>query len=331
MNTQKMNAIIAVAPGGPEVLSLEEVPRPIAQRGEILIKVEAAGVNRPDILQRLGLYKPPANASPILGLEVAGTIVEIGTNVSQWKAGDRVIALTNGGGYAQYVSVPAGQVLPLPKNYSMEEGAALPETFFTVRQTLIERANLKNDQSVLIHGGASGIGATAIQMAKLAGATVFTTVSTEQKAAYAKQMGAHIIINYLKEDFVEQINASTNRRGVDVILDIVGGNYLDRHLNCIAIGGTIIQLAMLGGAKAEINLAKLLMKQVTLFGSTLRAQTDKVKASIAQNLLQDIWPKLEKDELQKPRLKIYNLDQAADAHRHMLSPEHFGKIVLKVE
>ena len=326
-----MNAIIAIAPGGPEVLSFDQVPRPLAQTGEVLIKVEAAGVNRPDILQRMGLYNPPANASSILGLEVAGTLVDVGTKISNWKIGDQVVALTNGGGYAQYVSVPAGQVLPLPKNYSMEEGAALPETFFTVRQTLIERAKLKAGQSVLIHGGASGIGATAIQMARLEGATIFTTVSSDKKAAYAKQMGAHTIINYLKEDFVETINLATNGRGLDVILDIVGGGYLDRHLNCIAVGGTIIQLAMLGGAKAELNLAKLLIKQVTLFGSTLRAQPNEAKERLAKNLFNNVWPKLEEGELKKPRLKIFNLEQAADAHRHMLTPAHFGKIVLKVE
>ena len=212
----------------------------------------------------------------------------------------------------------------------MIEGAALPETLFTIRQTLIERAKLKKGQTVLIHGGASGIGATAIQMAKLVGATAFATVSSETKAAYAQQMGASEVINYLHEDFVERTNMATKGRGVDVILDIVGGDYLDRHLNCIATGGTIIQLAMLGGAKADLNLAKLLMKQVTLFGSTLRAQPNSVKAKIAKNLQKHIWPHLSSGEMEKPRITVFDLKQVAKAHKHMLTPDHFGKIVLKV-
>lgn len=325
-----MFAIDIAAPGGPEVLSIQEFPRPLAQRGEVLIKVEAAGVNRPDILQRMGIYNPPATASPILGLEVAGTIIKVGPRVKNCKVGDPVVALTNGGGYAQYVAVPAGQVLPLPKNYSMAEGAALPETLFTVRQTLIERAKLKPGQTVLIHGGASGIGATAIQMAKLMGASPITTVSSDVKAAYAKQMGALETIDYIKENFVERVNSFTNNKGVDVILDIVGGDYLGKHLTCVAKGGTIIQLAMLGGAKAEINLAKLLMKQVTLFGSTLRAQPNRVKTHIAKNLLKHVWPKLEAGGFQKPRIKTFELQEAPDAHRHMMSQVHFGKIVLTV-
>ncbi|MCF6303237.1 MAG: NAD(P)H-quinone oxidoreductase, partial [Devosiaceae bacterium] len=283
-----MHAIITLSAGPPDVMELQEVPMPVAQKGSIVIKTEAAGVNRPDILQRLGVYSPPIGASPLLGLEIAGTVVEIGPTVKNWCIGDPVVALTNGGGYAQFVSVPAGQVLPLPKNYSMVEGAALSETYFTVRQTLIERASLKKGQSVLIHGGASGIGATAIQLTRLAGAVPFATVSSQLKADYAKSMGAEQVINYINHDFVERINHLTNAKGVDVILDIVGGEYLDRHLKCIAIGGTIIQLAMLGGAKAEINLARLLMKQITLFGSTLRAQPDKVKAGLAKKLLKNV-------------------------------------------
>ncbi len=305
-----------------------QAPIPLAQKGEALIKVAAAGVNRPDILQRMGLYNPPPNASPILGLEVAGTICELGVGVTGFELNAPVIALTNGGGYAQYVSVPIGQILPLPKNYTMIEGASLPETLFTVQQTLIERAALQQNQTILIHGGGSGIGATAIQLAKLHGAISFATISSDEKATYAKHMGANETINYIKEDFVETIHKLTNGKGVDIILDIVGGDYLDRHLLAIAQGGTIIQLGLLGGAKAEINLAQLLTKHVTLFGSTLRNQSDKTKAKIARNLLQTVWPALNSGQMQRPRIITFPLHKAADAHRAMLSPDHYGKIVL---
>ncbi len=326
-----MLAIKALSPGGPDVMELLKVPMPVAQRGEVLIRVQAAGVNRPDILQRMGVYNPPENASPLLGLEVAGHIEEIGAGVKNRHIGEEVVALTNGGGYAQFVSVPAGQVLSLPQTCSMVEGAALPETLFTVRQTLIGRAGLKKGQSVLIHGGASGIGAAAIQLCRLWGGIPFATVSSDIKADYAKQMGAEQVINYIEEDFVQRINQFTNRQGVDVVLDIVGGEYLDRHLKCIATGGTIIQLAMLSGAKAEINLARLLMKQVTLFGSTLRAQSNETKAALANNLLHEVWPALASGKIKKPRITTFALKDAPKAHRHMMSAEHFGKIVLQLE
>lgn len=327
-STRHMQAITIQTPGGPDVLEYTQVPMPLAQKGEVLIKVAAAGVNRPDILQRMGLYNPPSSASPILGLEVAGTISELGVGATGFELNDPVIALTNGGGYAQYVSVPIGQILPLPNNYTMVEGASLPETLFTVQQTLIERAGLHQSQTLLIHGGGSGIGTTAIQLAKLHGAISFATISSDEKATYAKRMGAAETINYLKEDFVETIHNLTNGKGVDIILDIVGGDYLDRHLLAIAQSGTIIQLGLLGGVKAEINLARLLTKHVTLFGSTLRGQSDKTKAKIAQNLLQTVWPALNSGQMKKPRITTYPLSLAADAHRAMLSPDHYGKIVL---
>ncbi len=326
-----MTGIEITAPGVPDVLAPRSMPRPVPGPGEVLIRVEAAGVNRPDVLQRLGVYNPPPGASPLPGLEVAGTIAQKGSKVSNWKPGDPVVALTNGGGYAQYVAVPAGQVLPLPKNHSMIEGAALPETLFTVRQTLIDRAGLTSGQSVLIHGGASGIGATAIQMTNLVNATPFTTVSSEEKAAYARQMGAKAVVNYVTQDFVEEINGLTEGRGVDVILDIVGGDYVDRHLKIIAQGGTIIQLALMGGSRAEVNLAPLLMKHVTLFGSTLRPAPDEQKALIARELLRDVWPELESGRMKKPRIRTFPLEQAARAHEAMQNPDHYGKIVLTVE
>lgn len=327
-STQHMQAIKILTPGGPHVLEYTQVRKPLAQKGEVLIKVAASGVNRPDILQRMGLYNPPPNASPILGLEVAGTICELGVGCRGFQIGDQVVALTNGGGYAQYVSVPIGQILPLPNNYTMVEGASLPETLFTVQQTLVERAGLTDGQTILVHGGGSGIGATAIQLAKLHNAQAITTISSDEKANYAKHMGASETINYLREDFVEVIDKLTEGKGVDIILDIVGGDYLDRHLLVIAQGGTIIQLGLLGGAKAEINLARLLTKHVTLFGSTLRSQPDKSKAKIAQNLLDNVWPALNSGRIKKPRIITFPLRQAEDAHRAMLSSDHYGKIVL---
>ena len=328
--SKNMFLIKIQTPGGPDVMEYTKGPRPLAQKGEILIKVEAAGINRPDILQRMGLYDPPPDASPILGLEVAGTISELGVGVTGFERNAPVVALTNGGGYAQYVSVPAGQVLPLPHGYTMIEGASLPETLFTIQQTLIERANLKQGQTILVHGGGSGIGASAIQLANLHNARVFTTVSSEKKAIYAREMGATKTINYINEDFVEAIKDLTGGKGVDIIVDIVGGDYLDRHLKAIAHGGTIIQLGLLGGAKAQINLARLLTKHITLFGSTLRSQTQGTKEKIGKNLLQTVWPALNSGVVKKPRITTFPLSMAADAHRAMLSPDHYGKIVLVI-
>lgn len=328
VNKNKMIAIEIISPGPPDVLVPRKIPVPVARTGHILIKIAAAGVNRPDILQRLGLYPIPKGASPIPGLEVAGTIAQIGTRVSGFCVGDRVIALTNGGGYAQFVSVPAGQVLPLPKNWSLIEGAALPETLFTVQQTLIERAALKKGQTVLIHGGAGGIGATAIQMASLKGAIPFVTVSSNEKADYATFLGAKACINYLHEDFIARIKELTGGVGVDIILDIVGGDYLERNLKALAPEGTIIQLAMLNGSDARINLALLLGKRATLFGSTLRPQPGRIKARIARHLYKQLWPALENGTFKKPHISTFALNNAKDAHKAMQAPEHFGKIVL---
>ncbi len=325
-----MTAVEIVSPGPPDVLVARQIARPVAHPDQVLIKIAAAGVNRPDILQRLGLYPLPKGASPIPGLEVAGTIAEIGTKVSGFSVGDHVIALTNGGGYAEFVSVPAGQVLPLPKNWSMIEGAALPETLFCVQQTLIDRAGLKKGQTVLIHGGASGIGGAAIQLARLKGAIPFVTVSSDKKGQYATSLGARAYINYLRQDFIARIKELTDSAGADIIVDIVGGDYLERNLRALAIKGTIIQLAMLNGSDARINLGLLLDKQATLFGSTLRPQPDEIKAQIARHLYDQVWPALESGAFKKPRITIFELINAKDAHKAMHSPDHFGKIVLTV-
>ncbi|VAW15811.1 Quinone oxidoreductase [hydrothermal vent metagenome] len=330
MSPKKMTAVEIVSPGPPDVLVPRQIARPIAHPNEVLIKIGAAGVNRPDILQRLGLYPVPKGASPLPGLEVAGTIEQVGINVSRFKPGEKVVALTNGGGYAEFVSVPAGQVLPLPDNWSMIEGAALPETLFTVQQTLIDRAGLKKGQMVLVHGGASGIGGTAIQLARLKGAIPFVTVSSGKKADYATSLGAKASINYLTEDFVARIKELTAGAGVEIILDIVGGDYLDRNLKAIAIEGTIIQLAMIAGNQASINLALLLARRANLFGSTLRPQPDQIKAQIADHLYQQVWPALKSGDFKKPRIITFELANAKDAHKAMLSPDHFGKIVLTV-
>ncbi len=330
MTQEKMIAVEIVSPGPPDVLVPREIFRPVARANQVLIKIAAAGVNRPDILQRLGLYPLPKGASPIPGLEVAGTVEEVGTNVSGFAPGAAVIALTNGGGYAQFVSVAAGQVLPLPKNWSMIEGAALPETIFTVQQTLVDRAGLKKGQSVFVHGGAGGIGGAAIQLARLKGAIPFATVSSEQKREYAASLGAKATINYLQEDFVARIKQLTAGSGPEIILDIVGGDYLERNLKALALEGTIIQLAMINGSDARINLGVLLAKRATLFGSTLRPQPDEIKARIARHLYDQVWPALENGAFKKPHIRTFALNDAKDAHQAMQSPDHFGKIVLTI-
>lgn len=321
-----MSAIVVSEPGGPDALILDDnYPVPEAAPGQALIKVAAAGLNRADILQRQGKYKVPKNASPLIGLEVSGLIAKATKN---FNVGDRVVALCNGGGYADYVAVPEGQILPLPKSYTLTEGAALPETFFTVQQTLFNKAGLGADMNVLIHGGSGGIGATALQMGALAGATMIATVSNDTKSAYAKSMGASHTINYQDEDFVARNLELTGGMGAHIILDVVGGDYLSRNLKALANNGTIIQLAIRAGAKAEISLAHLLGKSATLIGTLLRPVSDAGKAKIAKQLYQNIWPALEDGRMLKPNLKTYLLSDVAAAHAQMDSPDHQGKIVL---
>lgn len=323
-----MTAVEIIAPGGPDMLAPRQVPVPWPRPGEVRIRVAAAGVNRPDILQRMGGYPPPPDASPLPGLEVAGTVDAVGREVEGWSEGDEVVALTNGGGYAEYATAPASQVLPLPAGHTPVEGAALPETLFTVQQTLIDRAGLGAGQAVLVHGGAGGIGAAAIQLARLAGAVPYATVSAPDKADYARALGAEAAIDYLREDFVDRVRDLTGGRGVDMVLDIVGGDYVTRNLRALAQGGTIIQLALLGGRDADVDMSLVLRKHATIFGSTLRPQPPEVKAAIARNLLAQVWPALADGRIGKPRLRTFPLAAAADAHRAMEAGDHFGKIVL---
>lgn len=326
-----MQAIEISRPGGPDVLRLATVATPKPGPGEVLIAVRAAGLNGPDISQRLGNYAPPPGASPLPGLEVSGRIVALGESENRFVVGDRAVALTNGGGYAQYVTAPAGQVLPKPEGWSHVEAATLPETFFTLQQTLIERAGLKAGQTVLIHGGSGGIGASAIQLCRIFGATAIATVFTPQKAEYARAMGAAATIDYRSEDFVERIQALTERRGADIVIDIMGGDYANRNLKASAYGGHVIQLAIRGGAKAEINLGLVLMNALTLSGSTLRPQSAAAKARYAQGLLERVWPAIAAGEILKPRIRTFALADAAQAHVAMEDESHFGKVVLEVE
>ena len=331
MTDQNVTAIEIDRPGGPEVLVPTKVPMPYAYEGEIIIKVHAAGVNRPDILQRMGAYPPPKDASPLPGLEVAGTVEQVGRNVTNFRVGDQVIALCNGGGYAEFVNVPAGQVLPLPKGWSMVEGAALPETLFTVQQTMIDRAGPREGQNVLIHGGAGGIGAAAIQLAKLKNCNVLATASSDEKLNYIRSVGADHAINYLTEDFVELTKTATDGKGADVIIDIIGADYVDRNIRAAAADGTIIQLANLGGREATITMGLIVAKRLTLFGSTLRAQSHDIKATIARNLKAQVWPALESGEFIKPRISTFALEDASKAHAAMDAGDHFGKIVLTTQ
>ncbi len=317
--------------GEAEVLQLAEGEMPEVGAGEVLIRVAYAGVNRPDVLQRKGLYPPPRGASPHLGLEVSGTVLALGQGVSEWQVGDRVCALTDGGGYAEFVTVPVGQVLPVPAGLSLAQAAALPETFLTVWANLFERARLAAGESVLIHGGTSGIGVTAIQMAKAAGARVFCTVGTPEKAQAALKLGAEAAIDYRQRDFVTEITRLTEGRGVDVILDMVGGPYIERNLRILAPDGRLSQIAFLQSAKVEVNWAPLLVKRLTFTGSTLRARSGADKARLVRDLVDKVWPMLADGRIQPVIDRMFPLAQAAEAHLRMESSEHIGKILLAVK
>ena len=316
--------------GGPEVMILQQgkIPKPGA--GEILIKVHAAGVNRPDIMQRRGEYPPPPGASPILGLEVAGEVAAVGTGVLSWSVSDRICALTNGGGYAEYTVVPAGQCLPVPEGLSLSEAAALPETFFTVWANVFDRASLKKGERFLVHGGSSGIGTSAIQMAKAMGAWVATTAGSLGKCSACKIIGADMAVNYKEEDFVQKIKAATNGYGVDVILDMVGGDYVARNLDLAAKDGRIVHIAFLKGSTVQVNLLPVLLKRLVITGSTLRARSSKTKAAIAKKLETVIWPLIEKRQIKPIIERYFPLSKAAEAHRLMESSQHIGEIVLTV-
>ncbi|SHE86975.1 NADPH2:quinone reductase [Microbulbifer donghaiensis] len=316
--------------GGPEVMQLAEREKPQPAAGEVLIKVAAAGVNRPDIVQRMGYYPPPPGASPIMGLEVAGEIVAVGDGVERWKEGDTVCALANGGGYAEYVAVPASQCLPVPKGLSLVEAAALPETFFTVWSNVFDRAGLKAGEILLVHGGSSGIGTTAIQLAHNFGVRVFATAGSAEKCAACEALGAEKAINYKTEDYVEVVREATGGHGADVILDMVGGDYIDRNIQVAAKDGRIVNIAYLQGASVQVNMLPVMLKRLTLTGSTLRPQSLQVKAAIANALEEKVWPLIAEGKIRPHIAATFPLENVADAHRLMESSNHIGKIVLNL-
>ena len=325
----EMKAVEVSTPGGPEVLLPVTRPTPKPAAGELLVAVEAAGVNRPDVLQRRGMYPPPAGASDLPGLEIAGTVVAVGEGVEGWSVGDKVCALLPGGGYAEYAIAPAPQCLPIPKGLDAVGAASLPETFFTVWTNVFERARFQAGDWVLIHGGTSGIGVAAIQMVKAMGGKPIATAGSAEKAKACEDLGAVRGINYAEEDFVAVVNEVTGGHGVDVILDMVGGDYLDRNLKAAAPDARIVMIAFLRGAKTEINLNLIMQKRLTLTGSTLRARSVAEKGRIARALQASIWPFIESGAIRPVVNKVFPLDQAAEAHQLMESSAHIGKIVLK--
>ena len=324
----EMLAVEISAPGGPEKLRAVPWPVPEPQQGDVLIRVAAAGLNAADLGQRRGSYPPPHGASPLPGLEISGEIAALGAGTTGFAVGDRVVALTNGGGYAEYAAVAAGQVLPLPAGWSLVEGAMLPECFFTIEQTLVLRAGLAEGMWVLVHGAAGGIGGTALQVARLYGARPIAVVSSPEKAAYALAMGAVAAIRHDVEDFVARTDELTGGHGADRIVDIVGGPTLDRNISAAARGGHIVLISTPGGARTEINAARLLGKQLTLSGSTLRPQPAAVKAEIAAALRQRVWPALADGRIGKPRLRTFPLDAAPAAHRALEDRSNYGKLAL---
>jgi putative PIG3 family NAD(P)H quinone oxidoreductase len=327
---ESMRAVEISAPGGPEVLKPTRRATPRPAPGDVLIEVFAAGINRPDVLQRQGVYPPPKDASDLPGLEVAGRIAAVADGVTGWSIGDAVCALANGGGYAEYCAVPASQCLPVPHGLDFVQAASLPETCFTVWTNVFDRGRLELGETFLVQGGTSGIGVTAIQMVHAFGNRVFATAGSDEKCAACIELGAEVAINYRTEDFVEVVKHTTGGRGVDVILDMVGGDYVPRELKTLANDGRLVLIAFLGGAKATVNLADIMMRRLVLTGSTLRARTAAVKADIARSLRDQVWPLIEADRMRPVVHAKFPLDQAADAHALMESGTHVGKIVLKV-
>ena len=322
-----MKSIAIREPGGPDVLIPAEIETPLPGHGEILIRVEAAGVNRPDTIQRMGLYPPPPGAPATPGLEVAGEVVETGAGVTRWRVGDKVCALVGGGGYAEYCLAHEAHALPVPKGFSMVEAAALPETFFTVWTNVFERGALKPGETFLVHGGTSGIGTTAIQLASIFGATVIATAGSAEKCRACEKLGAHAV-NYREQDFVEEVKRLTGGRGADVILDMVGGDYIQRNIQAAAADGRIVSIAFLNGSTAEVNFMPVMLKRLTLTGSTLRPRSIEEKAALAAALEAKVWPLLDAGRVKPLIDKVFPLEQAADAHALMEKSSHIGKIVL---
>ena len=325
-----MTAIAITGKGGPDVLQVCEVPVPEAGPGQVLIKVAASGVNRPDVLQRKGVYPAPKGHSELPGLEVAGTIAATGPGVTRFKSGDRVMALTNGGGYAAYCLADEGVTLPIPAGMDDATAAAIPETFFTVWHNVIERGALKAGETILIHGGTSGIGVTAIQLAKAFGARVIATAGSAEKCAACLSLGADRAIDYKQEDFAEVIKAETHGKGVDVILDMVGGDYIDKNIRALADDGRLVNIAYLNGSKAEIDFMRVMLKRLTITGSTLRVRSEAVKAGIARAVEEKALPLIASGKIKVLIDSTFPLERAADAHARMESSQHIGKIVLVV-
>ncbi|MEO6524461.1 MAG: NAD(P)H-quinone oxidoreductase [Mucilaginibacter sp.] len=324
-----MKAIVITHPGGPEVLQIQDRPKPLPKAGEVLIKVEAAGVNRPDVAQRKGNYPPPAGASvDIPGLEVAGTIVELGADVRRWNIGDKICALVIGAGYAEYCAIPEGQCLPVPDNLTMVEAGSLPETFFTVWSNVFDRGNLQPGESLLLHGGSSGIGVTAIQMAKALGSTVYVTAGSDDKLRFCEKLGADHAINYKTENFKDAILKLTDNKGVDVILDMIGGDYTPDNIKCLANDGRLVQINSMKGKEVKLDLAEVMRKRLIITGSMLRSRDIEFKSAIARNLEEHIWPLLASGKIKPVIYKTFSAEHAAEAHRLMESSEHMGKIVI---
>jgi NADPH2:quinone reductase len=324
----RMTAIAIKAPGGPEMLVPEERDVPVPGAGEILVKVAAAGVNRPDVMQRQGLYPPPPGAPDIPGLEIAGEVVALGDGVTRWKIGDRVMALVIGGGYAQYCLAHESHALAVPKGFSMEEAAAIPETLFTVWHNVFERGGLKSGETLLVHGGSSGIGTTAIQLAKVFGARVIVTAGSADKCDACTKLGADVAINYKTEDFVAATKAATGGKGADVILDMVGGDYIERNYEAAAVEGRIVQIAFQGSPKAKVDFRRIMLKRLHHTGSTLRSRSVPDKGAIASAVAEKVGPLMDAGRIKPVMDSNFPLAKAADAHARMESSAHIGKIVL---
>jgi len=325
-----MRAVEISKPGAADVLRLADVAKPAPKANEIVVKVAAAGVNRPDVLQRMGNYPVPAGASPLPGLEIAGEVVEAGSAAKLWKPGDKVCALANGGGYAEYCAVPETQALPVPKNLSMAEAASLPETFFTVWGNVYDRGRLAPGETLLVQGGTSGIGVTAIQMGAATGNRVFATAGSDEKVAACLRLGAQRAFNYRTQDWVAEVRAATDGQGVDVILDMVGGDYVPRELKCLAEEGRLVFIAYLRGPRTELDIDAVMRRRLTITGSTLRPRSAEFKGYVARNLREKIWPLIEAGRIKPQVYKTFALAEAAEAHRLMESSQHIGKIVLTV-
>ena len=325
-----MRAVEIAKPGGPEVLVPTSRPLPVPKAGEILVKVAAAGVNRPDILQRMGLYPVPADASDLPGLEIAGEVAACGAEARMWKVGANVCALAHGGGYAEYCVVPEVQALPVPRGLSMVEAASLPETFFTVWSNVYDRGRLKPGESLLVQGGSSGIGVTAIQMAKAMGNRVIATAGSDEKCAACVKLGADKAINYRTQDFLAEVLAATGGKGVNVVLDMVGGDYVPKELKCLADEGRLVFIAFLRGPKTELDINEVMRRRLVLTGSTLRPRPVEFKGAVARSLRERVWPLIEAGKIGPVVFKTFPLAEATEAHRLMESSQHIGKLVLTV-